>query len=494
MSNRHTWSNGLALQNTDDWLLFVRQALKSWHQSVELGQNPLAHISIVEKRRQAQAYEDDSVGAAQALRDILRQGIQALGVSEQVAPRDESDPAWFDRAWRAYSILTLRYIRGLSRVEIQHQIGLAEGGQYYEAQRKAITLLATLLREWEGDPEDETPPISLIYPSGAVKLSDTFYIERQSDRELGYEIIHPGRTVTITGPRQVGKTSLLIRAVQAAVQAHHARVVYLDLQTLPQETVAEESRFLQELAYLIADELELEADVVDKAWASRLAPGRKFTKLMDRVVLPASERPLILALDEVDRLLLTNYHADFFGLLRSWHNMRSRTSQWEQFSLLMAISTEPYLLINDMQQSPFNVGLMLYLDDFDEAQVRELNDRYRCPLPDQDIPQLYRLLNGHPYLTRVAFYTIVRDGLTMADLMTTAVKENGPFTSHLRYQQQLLTHTPELREALRQVLRDNQCSDELARYRLLKAGLIKQNGTAITCRCELYQVYFAQTL
>ena len=481
-------------QKRDDWLLFVRQALKSWHQSVELGQNPLAHINIVEKRRQAQAYGDDSVGAAQALRDILRQAIQALGVSNQTAPSNESDPAWFDRDWRSYSILMLRYIRGLSRTEIQYQIGLAEGGQYYEAQRKAIALLATLLREWEGDPEDETPPISLVYPSGAVKLSDTFYIERQSDHDLGYEITHPGRTITITGPRQVGKTSLLIRAVQSAVQAHNAQVVYLDLQTMPQETVAEESRFLQELAYLIADELEIEPEVVDKAWASRLAPGRKFTKLMDRVVLPASERPMILALDEVDRLLPTRYHADFFGLLRSWHNLRSRSPHWEQFSLLMAISTEPYLLIDDMQQSPFNVGLMLYLDDFAEAQVRELNGRYQSPLPDQDIPQLYRLLNGHPYLTRVAFYTMVRDGLTMVDLLATAVTENSPFTSHLRYQRQLITSAPELREALRQVLRDNQCTDEHARYRLLKAGLIKQSGTVVTCRCDLYQEYFAQTL
>lgn len=490
----NTWSIVLAQQNTDDWLSLVKQALKSWHQSVELAQNPLAHLHIVEKQRQAQAYGDDSVGAAQALRDILRQAIQALGVSNQTAPRDESDPGWFDRDWRSYNILTLRYIRGLSRTEIQHQIGLAEGGQYYEAQRKALALLTTLLREWEGDPEDETPSISLVYPSGAVKLSDTFYIERQSDRDLSYEIIHPGRTMTITGPRQVGKTSLLIRAVHTAVQAHNAQVVYLDLQTMSQETVAEESRFLPELAYLIADELGIEPDVVDKVWASRLAPGRKFTKLMDQVVLPASERPIILALDEVDRLLLTPYHTDFFGLLRSWHNLRSRSPHWERFSLLMAISTEPYLLISDMQQSPFNVGLMLYLDDFNQAQVRELNGHYHSPLPDQDIPQLYRLLNGHPYLTRVAFYAMVRDDLTMADLLATAVTDNSPFVSHLRYQRQLISDAPELREALRQVLRDNQCTDEHARYRLLKAGLIKQNGAVVTCRCDLYREYFAQTL
>ncbi len=484
----------MAQQSEDEWATLVKQALKFWHQSAKLGENPLARTQTVEQQQQTQAYSNDSLGAAQALRDVLRQGIQALAPPEQAPPDSEADSRWFDPNWRVYNILTLRFIRGLSRAEIQHRIGLAEGGQYYESQRKAIALLAALLREREGDPEDEAPPISLEYPSGAIKLSDSFYIERQSDDDLRYEIIHPGRTITLTGPRQVGKTSLLIRAVHTAVQAHDAQVVYLDLQTMNRETLATQAQFFQELAYIIADELELSLDAVDKLWASRLAPGRKLTKLLDRIVLPASKKPLILALDEVDRLLLTGYHVDFFGLLRSWHNMRSRNPRWESFSLLMAISTEPYLLIDDMQQSPFNVGLMLYLDDFDERQIRELNGRYQSPLSDQEIPQLHRLLNGHPYLTRVAFYALVKNGLTMADLLDTAVSETSPFMAHLRYQRQIITDSPNLRAAMRQILQANQCEDPLSQHRLLKAGLIKQRGTAVTCRCDLYREHFAQTL
>ena len=481
-------------QQIEDWEQSIKQGLKAWHQSVVLAQSPLASLNIVEKRRQDQGYANDPLGTAQALRDILREAIQALGVPGQPTPKDESALAWFDRDWRSYSILTLRFIQGFSRTEIQHRIGLAEGGQYYKAQRKAISLLATLLREWEGNPEDETPPIALEYPSGAVRLSDAFYIERQSDQDVRYEIVHPGRTITMTGPRQVGKTSLLIRAVQTAMQAHKAQVVYLDLQTVRQETLVEQDLFFQELASFIVDELDLELETVEKVWESRLAPGRKLTKLMDQIVLSTSEQPLILALDEVDRLLLTDFHADFFSLLRSWHNLRSRNPRWEQFTLLMAISTEPYLLIDDMQQSPFNVGLMLYLDDFDEEQVRTLNGRYQSPLSDQEISQLYQLLNGHPYLTRVAFYAIAKDDLTLAELLATVGHENNPFTPHLRYQRQLVASVPELREALRQVLRDNQCRDELARYRLLKAGLIKQKGTTVSYRCDLYREYFAKAL
>lgn len=480
--------------NDEHWETWVKEALKSWHQSVDLAQNPLSQLTIVEKQRQAKGYEQASPGMAQALRDIMRKGIQALGVPGQVAPDNETDLAWFERDWRTYNILTLRFIRGLSRLEIQQRIGMAEGGQYYEAQRKAIKLLTALLREWEGVPENETSAIVLEYPSGALKLSDAFYVERQSDDDLRYEIRHPGYTITITGPRQVGKTSLLIRGVQTTVQVHGARVVYVDLQTISQRSLVTHAQFSEEFAYALVDELGLDPVEVQRLWQSPLADGRKLTRLLDRYILPAIKAPLVLALDEVDRLLLTDFHTDFFGLLRSWHNLRARNSRWETFSLLMAISTEPYLLINDMQQSPFNVGLMVYLEDFDERQVRQLNSRYRAPVPDEDILTLLHLLNGHPYLTRVALYTMVKGGLTMADLLATAVAQTGPFISHLHTQRQLVTSDPALQAAVQQVLTYSRCSDDLARYRLLKAGLIKQSGTAVTCRCDLYQQYFAQFL
>jgi hypothetical protein len=160
----------------------------------------------------------------------------------------------------------------------------------------------------------------------------------------------------------------------------------------------------------------------------------------------------------------------------------------------MAISTEPYLLIDDMKQSPFNVGLMVYLDDFSLEQVQILNGRYHSPAPEARMPELYDLLGGHPYLTRVAFYTRVKDGLTLEELLKTAISGTSPFTAHLRYQRQLLADAPDLQAALAQVLKEHKCSDDLARHRLSKAGLIKQQGTAVVCRCSLYRDYFAQTL
>ncbi len=160
----------------------------------------------------------------------------------------------------------------------------------------------------------------------------------------------------------------------------------------------------------------------------------------------------------------------------------------------MAISTEPYLLINDLQQSPFNVGFMLYLNDFDIEQLGMLNERYGCFLDEEELPLLLEYLGGQPYLTRVALYTLAKEKISYSQLSEIALAEDSPFTAHLRYQKQMLLSDTALKEGLKQVLTTNQCQDDMVRYRLLKAGLIKQNGHDIICRCALYHQYFAQVL
>jgi hypothetical protein len=251
---------------------------------------------------------------------------------------------------------------------------------------------------------------------------------------------------------------------------------------------------LRDLAEFIVRKLRLEVAEVEKSWRGSLGPQDKLTYLMEDYILPASDAPIILALDEVDRLLQTPFHSDFFALLRSWHNSRALDEQWDKLDLVMVISTEPYLLIADVNQSPFNVGLKLYLEDFNEAQVRDLNQRHGAPVADSDFPQLMELLSGHPYLTRKALFLLVTGELNWTELTGLAALDQGPFGDHLRRQQWLLRDEPALRAALKQVIQDFRCDDELALFRLLQAGLVKGSGDLYRCRCDLYRAYFKDKL
>ena len=333
----------------------------------------------------------------------------------------------------------------------------------------------------------------LIVPGGAVKLRDKLYIERTVDAQLKDQIVSWGTTTTIRAPRQTGKTSLLMRGIQYA-REQGAHVVFLDFQSFGSDQLTSLDRFLQELAESICDELNLDEEIIEEAWEGSRSGSKKLLRFMEKHVLPAFEKPIVLAMDEADSLLQTDFYKDFFGLLRSWHNRRASREIWEKLNLVLVISTEPYLLIDDIHQSPFNVGLHLHVSDFDEMQVRTLNLRHGSPIADYDIPNLMMLLHGHPYLTRLAMYTMVTEGLTWAELNQHAADDDGPFGDHLRHQYWTIHDKPELKNALKEIIRTSRCSDETALFRLLQAGLIKGSGNVYTCRCDLYQLYFEDRL
>ena len=334
---------------------------------------------------------------------------------------------------------------------------------------------------------------TLEAPGGVVKLRDTFYIERTVDAQFRREVARPGTTTTIRAPRQIGKSSLLVRGIYYARQ-RGARVVNLDLQRVNSERLARPELFLRDLAEFIVHKLGLDPAEVARVWQESAGPQYKLTLLLEEYILPASPTPVVLALDEVDTLLQTDYHGDFFGMLRSWHNSAAFDTSWEKLSLALVISTEPYLLISAANQSPFNVGLKLYLQDFNQAQVQDLNRRHGSPVPEQDFPELMELLNGHPYLTRKALYTLVTEQLNWQELTRAAAADDGPFHDHLRRQQWLLRDSPDLWDAVKEIIKTGRCADETSVYRLLRAGLIRQDQAGWTFRCGLYRVYFQEKL
>ncbi|HRQ37550.1 MAG TPA: AAA-like domain-containing protein [Chloroflexota bacterium] len=330
-------------------------------------------------------------------------------------------------------------------------------------------------------------------PGGTVRLSDKLYIEREADNSLKRQILRPGSITTIRAARQTGKSSLLVRGIQHARQ-HGAKVVSLDLQRVDREHLNNPNAFLRYLADFMVRKLHLDTERVEKIWQGTLGPQDKLTYLMEDHILGAADTPIILTIDEADRLVETNFHTDFFGLIRSWHNSTAYDEVWEKLNIVMVISTEPYLLIANINQSPFNVGLKLYLEDFTLAQVTDLNRRHGEPIGQNGFDQFMTLLHGHPYLTRKALYTLVTGSMTWDELHRGAASDSGPFSDHLRHQLWLLRDEAALQTTLKEIIRQNRASNEMALFRLLRAGLVRGAGTLYTCRCELYQRYFEDRL
>jgi hypothetical protein len=154
-------------------------------------------------------------------------------------------------------------------------------------------------------------------------------------------------------------------------------------------------------------------------------------------------------------------------------------------------STEPYEFVDDLNQSPFNVGEVLDMQDFTEDEVVELNNRHGSPLTPAETERLMRLLGGHPYLTRKALYLVSSKRLTADELFSRASEERGPFGDHLRNHLFRLYNKEALVSGLQIVIKKNICPDKNVYFRLRGAGLVReQEDGRIVPRNGLYAEYF----
>ena len=338
--------------------------------------------------------------------------------------------------------------------------------------------------------------LNLEPDGGAVPLASPFYIVRTTDGEFQQAIRRRDSIVLVKGTRQIGKTSLLARGLQGARQ-DGAQVILTDFSSLPAESLTSLDALYRILAQDIAYQLDMEADP-EADWNTRRSPNRNLERFINDVALPEAGASLVWGMDEVDRLFQFPFGTEVFRLFRSWHNRRALdpNGSWSRLTLVMAYATEAHLFIQDVNQSPFNVGTRLKLSDFTPAQVAELNARYNNPLPNEAaLERLYALLNGHPYLTRRALSAMQSHQLAIDALETQAGRNEGLFGSHLRLLFTSLTQNQELTDALRHFLTGPFCASEDAFYRLRSAGLLA-GETPEEChwRCALYAAYFQRYL
>jgi len=302
--------------------------------------------------------------------------------------------------------------------------------------------------------------------------------------------------VLIKGARQMGKTSLLARGLQQAREAG-SKVVLTDFQKLNAAQLASADTLYRALGDTIADQLNLDVFPED-VWNARRSSNANFERYLRREVLGKLSAPLVWAMDEVDRLFTCDFSGEVFGLFRSWHNERALDpgGPWNRLTLAIAYATEAHLFITDMNQSPFNVGTRLTLQDFTLEQVQDLNRRHGSPLRHQtEVEQFYRLIGGQPFLVRRGLYEVRARNLDLTALTEQAARDEGLFGDHLRRILVLLAQNEKLCEAVSELLRGRSSLDLNSFYRLRSAGVLAgEAAREARLRCQLYDTYLKRHL
>lgn len=340
---------------------------------------------------------------------------------------------------------------------------------------------------------------SRVMLKGEVPLDSPFYVERSPIELLCHEtILQPGALIRIKAPKQMGKTSLMLRLLDEAI-AHNFKTVTLSLQLADADVFTSLSRFLQWFCAVVTRSLELPNQLNDY-WDEVFGSNYNCTDYFETYLLAEIDSPVVLALDEVD--VVFNYPkiaTDFFGMLRTWHQKAKyaeRSSQvWQKLRLVIVHSTEVYIPLN-INQSPFNIGLSIELPEFTPLQVNDLAQRHQLNWGTEEVERLMNLIGGNPYLVQMALHHISFQHTTLEQLLETITAEEGIYKDYLRRQLWNLQQYPELVTALTQVVMSPTpvTLDPILAFKLQSMGLVQVQNRQVVPSCELYRQYFSERL
>ena len=344
---------------------------------------------------------------------------------------------------------------------------------------------------WEQPDSCPLPTAMPELPEGQVDLASVFYIERPPIESRACEtILQPGALIRIKATRQMGKTSLMARILNQASQ-HGYRTVALSLQLAEGKVFSDIDKFLRWFCASVGRRLRLHNQLNDY-WDEIFGSKDNCTAYFEEYLLENINSPLVLGLDEVDCLFkYPEIAADFFGLLRAWHEDAKNRDIWKKLRLVVVHSTEVYVPM-DINQSPFNVGLSLELPEFTPQQVFNLAQLHGLDWQIQEVDPLMEMVAGHPYLVRLALYHIARQDIKLEELLQTAPTESGLYCDHLRRHLWNLQQHPELAAAMAQAVTATTPVrlESAAAFKLHSMGLVNLQGNEVTPRCDLYRQYF----
>jgi formylglycine-generating enzyme required for sulfatase activity len=339
---------------------------------------------------------------------------------------------------------------------------------------------------------------------GPVDSTEQVYISRTSDSEF-IELLRAGEYVNVVTSRQMGKTSMVYRAM-TQLAGEGFRFAYFDLS--PLRTEPSPQVYFQGIVKQLARKLSLDLDL-SAFWASH-ADESLSLGFMDffHVVLEHLDGRIVIVLDEIDSTLERDFTDDLFTAIRSLYTGRPENPDLKRLSFCLVGVATPNELVKAPRTTPYNIGRTLWLTDFD-ATRDDLSPFAAALHSDGGVARqiLARVLywtGGQPYLTARLCEEARRQGVGTPEAIDALVarefthldglRHDAHFEQTLRFVNERVANSGEVIALYEEVLKGKAPQDQaanLAHAQLKLAGLVRRDGQGrLRPRNRLYEKLF----
>ena len=352
---------------------------------------------------------------------------------------------------------------------------------------------------------------------GSLPMDDPTYVVRSTDRYL-YKALKRGEFCYILNPRQMGKSSLMVRTFDL-LQHEGIYCAPIDLTRIGSENVTPD-QWYRGVAFELGRRFNLRGKVNLKAWWQEredLSPVQRLSEFIEEVLLvevgvedESSPKQLVIFIDEIDSVLGLNFPVnDFFALIRSCYNQRSLIREYQRLTFALFGVANPSDLMTDIQTTPFNIGQAIQLEGFKEHEAQPLLQGLteKVSNPQIMLKEVLAWTSGQPFLTqklckliRNASSPIPPNGEAewIENLVRTNIIDNWESQDepeHLRtIRDRLLKSQQSVRllELYRQILHQGEVAsaDSPEERELLLSGLVVKHQGTLRVQNRIYKSIF----
>ncbi|MGK7889170.1 MAG: CHASE2 domain-containing protein [Leptolyngbyaceae cyanobacterium] len=239
-------------------------------------------------------------------------------------------------------------------------------------------------------------------PGGSLLPESPTYVMRQADQIL-YEALLSGEYCYVLNARQMGKSSLRIRAMERLRQ-QGITCTEIELSGIGSQQITANQWYgglIQELVSGFGLSFQRRSWIQER---EDLSPVQRLSQFIETVLLTQVDTAIVIFIDEIDSVLGLSFPTDeFFAFIRNCYEKRSTQVDYKRLTfVLLGVATPSDLIRSRQYSTPFNIGQAILLQGFElkncDPLIQGLRGKFTAPRAA--LEEILYWSGGQPFLTQ----------------------------------------------------------------------------------------------